>query len=39
MTTPHFVRWRDAVQDWFASPPVVGAGPNLFPADADWANA
>jgi quinol monooxygenase YgiN len=36
MTTPHFLKWKDAVQDWFATPPVVGAGPSIFPADADW---
>jgi hypothetical protein len=36
MTTPHFLKWKDAVQDWFASPAVVGAGPSVFPADADW---
>ena len=33
---PHFITWRDTVQDWFASPPVVGSGPNIFPFDADW---
>ncbi len=33
---PHFHRWRDTVRDWFASPPVVGSGPNIFPADAVW---
>jgi autoinducer 2-degrading protein len=37
MTTPHFIRWRDTVRDWFLSPPVVGSGPSIFPADADWA--
>lgn len=37
LTTPHFTRWRDTVQDWFASPPVVGSGPSIFPADPDWA--
>jgi quinol monooxygenase YgiN len=34
--TPHFLRWRDTVKDWFASPPIVGKGPNVFPADSDW---
>jgi hypothetical protein len=24
------------MQDWFASPPVVGQGPNLFPPDTIW---
>jgi len=35
MTTPHFLKWKSAVQDWFAAPPVVGAGPSVFPADCD----
>ncbi len=35
MTTPHFLRWNETVKDWFASPPVVGSGPSIFPADAD----
>jgi quinol monooxygenase YgiN len=34
--TPHFLRWRDTVKEWFASPPVVGKGPNIFPDDSDW---
>ena len=33
---PHYHAWRDTVKDWFAAPPVLGRGPNLFPADADW---
>jgi quinol monooxygenase YgiN len=36
LQAPHFLTWQAAVKDWFASPPVVGAGPNLFPADPDW---
>ena len=36
MTTPHFLKWKDAVQDWFASPAVVGAGPSIFPTDTQW---
>jgi len=36
MTTPHFLKWKNAVQDWLAAPPVVGAGPSVFPADGDW---
>lgn len=36
LTTPHFLKWKGAVQDWFASPAVVGAGRSIFPADADW---
>lgn len=36
MTTPHFLTWNETVKDWLASPPVVGAGPSIFPADHDW---
>jgi (4S)-4-hydroxy-5-phosphonooxypentane-2,3-dione isomerase len=36
MATPHFLKWKNAVQDWFAAPAVVGAGPSIFPSDADW---
>ncbi len=36
LTTPHFLRWKEAVQDWFAAPAVVGAGPSIFPGDTDW---
>jgi len=38
-STPHFIKWRDTAKDWFASPPAVGSGPNIFPADADWDKA
>ncbi len=34
--TPHFLTWQDAVKDWFATPPVVGSGPSIFPTDTDW---
>ncbi len=33
---PHYRVWRETVKDWFASSPVLGCGPNLFPADAEW---
>jgi autoinducer 2-degrading protein len=36
VATPHFLKWNETVKDWFASPPVVGSGPSVFPADADW---
>ena len=36
VTMPHYLVWRDTVKDWFAAPPVLGCGPNLFPEDADW---
>jgi quinol monooxygenase YgiN len=36
LTMPHYFAWRDTVKEWFAAPPVLGCGPNLFPQDADW---
>lgn len=34
--TPHFIRWRDGVQDWFAAPAEVIQGQNVFPPDQAW---
>ena len=28
---PHFLRWRDAVREWHATPPVAWKGINLHP--------
>jgi quinol monooxygenase YgiN len=36
MTMPHYLAWKETVKDWFAAPPVLGCGPNVFPGDADW---
>lgn len=36
LTTPHFLIWKNAAQDWFASPPTVGSGPSIFPSDMEW---
>ena len=36
LQAPHFIKWRDAVADWFAEPAVAGRGSNVFPTDADW---
>jgi autoinducer 2-degrading protein len=33
---PHYHAWRDTVKDWFAAPPVLARGLNLFPMDTDW---
>lgn len=30
---PHFIRWRDTVENWYAQPTVVCRGSNLFPPD------
>lgn len=33
---PHFIKWRDAVKDWYAAPITVGRGSNIFPTDDAW---
>ena len=33
---PHFIRWRDTVQDWYASPIQVINCSTVFPPDAAW---
>ena len=33
---PHYVKWRDTVQDWYAAPPRVTQGPNFYPGDEAW---
>jgi quinol monooxygenase YgiN len=33
---PHFIKWRDAVKDWFAAPTTVGRGNSIFPPDERW---
>ena len=33
---PHFIKWRDAVKDWYAAPTIVGRGYNIDPPDAEW---
>jgi len=39
VTTPHFLKWNDAVKDWFAAPPMVGTGFSIFPGDLDWSRS
>ena len=38
MKTPHFIKWRDAVKDWLAEPPLdpVLGGSNIWPPDERW---
>ncbi len=36
LQTPHFIKWRDTVKDWFAEPVKGARGTNIFPTDADW---
>ena len=36
---PHFIKWRDAVADWFDETSLQGAGSgahNIWPPDAEW---
>jgi len=33
---PHFIRWRDTVKDWYASPIQVTNCTTIFPSDAAW---
>lgn len=35
-TTPHYLAWRDKVQDWMADKRVGVKYQSLFPSDADW---
>jgi len=34
---PHYITWRDAVQDWMAAPPEIATGTHIFPADTAWS--
>src|SRR5437763_13647546 len=34
--TPHFIKWRDAVQDWYASPISAVTFSPIYPAPEDW---
>jgi len=36
LQAPHFIRWRDAVKDWYAAPSQVVNGTSVFPLDAAW---
>ncbi|MYF99386.1 antibiotic biosynthesis monooxygenase [Candidatus Poribacteria bacterium] len=39
METPHFIKWRDTVKDWFAENEYKGAGGGssiLYPPDEEW---
>jgi len=35
---PHFIKWRDTVQDWREEGPEVSVrgGTNIWPTDAEW---
>lgn len=36
---PHFIRWRDTVKDWYASPTQVVNCTTIFPPDSGWKKA
>ena len=33
---PHFIRWRDTVANWYATPAQALNLTTIFPPDADW---
>ena len=33
---PHFLKWRDTVQDWHAEPAVRHLAKNIIPSDEEW---
>lgn len=33
---PHFLLWRDTVENWYAEPPKRQLCSNIFPTDGDW---
>jgi (4S)-4-hydroxy-5-phosphonooxypentane-2,3-dione isomerase len=33
---PHYIKWRDTVEDWYAAPSEVARGSNLYPTDDSW---
>jgi quinol monooxygenase YgiN len=34
--TPHLIRWRETVKDWFAAPTEVRWASTVFPTDDAW---
>lgn len=36
LEAPHFIRWRDTVQDWYAETPEAIRGASIFPPDRAW---
>ena len=39
LQTPHFIKWRDTVKDWFAEGPKGAGGGSsvIWPPDEDWS--
>ncbi len=40
LKTPHFIKWRDTVKDWFDESGLKGTGggsSNIYPPDDAWA--
>lgn len=33
---PHYLKWRDAVQDWREGNPIRSVCTNVYPADDSW---
>jgi quinol monooxygenase YgiN len=36
---PHYLRWRDTVKDWYASPQAATRCTTIFPPDSAWTKA
>lgn len=34
--TPHFLKWRDAIEGRLVEPPAIATGTHLFPEDRAW---
>lgn len=34
---PHYIKWRDTVQGWYAAPTQVTEGTNVYPGDQAWS--
>ena len=34
--TPHFLKWRDAIEGRLVEPPNIATGTHLFPEDRAW---
>ncbi len=35
-TMPHYIKWRDAVKDFYTSPPEINRGTIEFPTPNEW---
>jgi (4S)-4-hydroxy-5-phosphonooxypentane-2,3-dione isomerase len=38
-TMPHYLKWREAVKDFYTSPPEINRGTIQFPSANEWKKA